>query len=123
MPKAMDTIFIIQLYPLCIHHAQIADNYDYHDAYMYMHYRNPEPNLRPDICETVVALQQPDFHILKWTQDDLATCNSEKAKVIGSPLEEGYCLYQDLQRTYFVDVSVPNKNLSNMVGSNKQAEN
>ena len=85
-------------------------------------YRNPKPNLRPEFCEIVVALQQPDFRILKWTQNDLATCDSEEAKVLGSPLEEGHCLYQDLQKMYVVDISVPNKNLSNMMDSNKQAE-
>ena len=56
--------------------------------------------MRPKLCHTLVSLQQPDFRILKWSEEDLATCNSEKAKVLGSPIDEGFCLYKDLQSAY-----------------------
>ena len=44
-------------------------------------------------------LQHPDFQILKWTEKDIAAIN-ENARTLASPLEEGHCLYQDLQNTY-----------------------
>ena len=63
-------------------------------------YRHPKPSIRPQFSDMVVALQQPDFQILKWTQTDIATFDSENARVLGSLLEEGHCLYHDLQFTY-----------------------
>ena len=50
-----------------------------------------------------MKLQQPDFRILKWESADLSKCVSEKAKIIGSPLEEGVCLYEDLQVVYLTE--------------------
>ena len=63
-------------------------------------HRHPDPSSRYQACEITVALQQPDFQILSWTQEDIATCDSEKARVLGSALEEGHCLYKDLQCIY-----------------------
>ena len=56
--------------------------------------------LRPKLCNTLGGLQQPDFRILKLSEEDSATCISEKAMVLGAPIEEGFCLYEDLQTTY-----------------------
>ena len=53
----------------------------------------------------VVSLQQPDFQILKWAQEDIATFDDEKAGVLGSPLERGCGLYYDLQFTYKTNIS------------------
>ena len=70
--------------------------------------------LRPKLCHTLVSLQQPDFQILKWSEEDLAICDSENAKVLGSPVDNGFCLYKDLQSAYSaVDYEMD---------SNKQAE-
>ena len=62
--------------------------------------RNRTPTLRPRACDILISLQQPDFRIMKWSEEDLLTCDSQKARVIGSPIEEGYCLYKDLQKAY-----------------------
>ena len=56
--------------------------------------------LRPKLCHTLVNLQQPDFRILKWSEEDLATCDSERVKVLGSQIDDGFCLYKDLQSAY-----------------------
>ena len=56
--------------------------------------------LRPEFCDILVTLQQPDFRILKWTKEDLECAKSEKAKILGSPIEEGFSLYEELQQTY-----------------------
>ena len=56
--------------------------------------------MRPKLCLTLVRLQQPDFQILKWSEEDLAACDSENAKVLGSPVDDGFCLYKDLQSAY-----------------------
>ena len=55
--------------------------------------------MRPEFCDTLVTLQQPHFRILKWTKEDLEHA-SEKARILGSPIEEGFCLYEELQQTY-----------------------
>ena len=84
--------------------------------YYYNNYvcRNPDPMLRPKLCHTLVNLQQPDFRILKWSEEDLATCDNEKAKVLGSSIEDGFCLYKDLQSAYSA--------VSDEMDSNKQTE-
>ena len=66
---------------------------------LYCTHRHPSPSSRPAFSETVVMLQHPDFQILKWTEMDVATLN-ENARTLASPLEEGHCLYPDLQNTY-----------------------
>ena len=69
--------------------------------------RHPEPSSRPQFCAIVVTLQQPDFQILKLTQEDIAAFDDEKAGVLGSPLEKGCCLYHDLQFTYKTNIIYP----------------
>ena len=51
----------------------------------------------------VVALQQPDFKILKWSLKDTRNL-SENAMRLGAPLAEGECLFKSLQCTYTVKV-------------------
>ena len=70
--------------------------------------------LRPKLCHTLVSLQQPDFRILKMSEDDLATCVSENAMVLGASIEEGFLLYKDLQTAY--------SSVDCEIDSNKQAE-
>ena len=49
----------------------------------------------------MVSIQQPDFQILKWTQDD-ENKYSKLARTLGAPIEKGSRLYMDLQRLYIV---------------------
>ena len=44
-------------------------------------------------------LQKSDFHILKWSTDDMSAYSPE-LRTLGSPLELGKELYKDLQTTY-----------------------
>ena len=74
--------------------------------------------MRPKFCDTVVSLQQPDFKLLKWNDSDTTNCQSEKAKIIGAALEEGYCLYEDLQMAYVTDSEMYEEH--SIVDSNKQ---
>ena len=48
------------------------------------------------------------------SEDDVATCVSENAMVLGASIEEGCCLYEDLQTTY--------SSVDSEIDSNKQAE-
>ena len=48
----------------------------------------------------MVSLQHPDFQVLRWTQKDIDSFENENARVLGAPLEAGYCLYRDLQNKY-----------------------
>ena len=61
--------------------------------------RHPQPESRPTFTNILVSLQRPDFQLLKWTPEDIATIN-ESARILGAPLEEGECLYTELQNTY-----------------------
>ena len=63
----------------------------------------------------VVSLQHPDFQVLKWTQKDIDTIDNENARVLGSPLEAGYCLYHDLQSKYKKAVDHDNQKVSQIV--------
>jgi hypothetical protein len=59
-------------------------------------YRNPDANHRPAFQDIMTPLQKPDFQILQWKNKDAST----EAKILGSPLQDGFCLYEDLQKTY-----------------------
>lgn len=63
-------------------------------------YRHPKAPSRPNFSDIVVALQHPDFQILKWSQTDIESCENANASVLGSALEDGHFLYADLQHTY-----------------------
>ena len=61
-----------------------------------------------------MALQHPDFQILKWSQKDIDSCENANARLLGSALEDGYFLYADFQHTYKkstskVDDDIPQK--------------
>ena len=87
---------------------------------MYAHTcRHPNPSLRPNFCETVVMLQHPDFQILKWAEEGGVTAN-ERAKVLGSALEEGLCLYPDLQNNY--KSALTDKKKSSLTDRDKHAQ-
>ena len=76
---------------------------------------NPTPASRPHFCDIITQLQQPDFRILRWKEEDLSACESEEAKIIGSPIEKGYSLYKDLQTSY---LSVSGGNLIEIIDEN-----
>ena len=61
--------------------------------------RHPEAASRPTFFDTLLALQRPDFQVLKWTCEEVAAY-SEEARTIGSPIEAGLELYTDIQHTY-----------------------
>lgn len=69
-------------------------------------YRHSEPKLRPKFMEVVKSLNQPDFKILEWSQDDLKTYD-KNAMTLGSPLREGKYLFTELQQTYQEETLVP----------------
>ena len=56
---------------------------------------------RLTFCEIIQQLQKSDYHILKWTAEDIKKYNQE-ARSVGSPLECSQELYKDLQQTYIV---------------------
>lgn len=67
----------------------------YTHAYMYRH---PNPKSRPAANDVMIMLQKPDFKY-KWTDNEISRY-SEEARTLGSGLENGHPLYQDLQQIY-----------------------
>ena len=61
--------------------------------------RNPNVDERPTFCDIMQELQKSDFHILKWSTDDMSAYSPELL-TLGSPLELGKGLYKDLQTIY-----------------------
>ena len=61
--------------------------------------RHPEAASRPTFFDTLLALQRPDFQVLKWTCEEVAAYSKE-ARTIGSPIEAGQELYTDIQHVY-----------------------
>ena len=45
-----------------------------------------------------MQLSHPDFQMLEWDPKDVSV--SEKASVLGAPLQEAHSLYEELQRKY-----------------------
>lgn len=62
-------------------------------------YRNPNTENRPNFCDITQLLQRSDFHILKWSADDINLYGKE-IRTIGCPLQLSKELYQELQNTY-----------------------
>ena len=60
---------------------------------------HPQPESRPTFTNILGNLQRPDYQLLNWASDDVSS-NSEAAKTLGAPLDEGFSLYKDLQNTY-----------------------
>ena len=50
-------------------------------------------------CDLLLLLQRPDFQLLRWSEEDVATF-SKKARVLGGPLEDGEELYTELQTVF-----------------------
>ena len=61
------------------------------------YFRNPEYSKRPTFDDLFEILNGCDDDLLDWSKEDKDT---QKASVIGSPVEDGKYLYQDLQSTY-----------------------
>ncbi len=63
------------------------------------YYRHPDVDQRPCFGEIVQQLQKPDFHILKWSAEDV-NAHGQEVRKLGAPSHLGKELYEDLQRTY-----------------------
>ena len=61
--------------------------------------RHPDSNERPTFGDIMQELQKSDFHIVKWSEEDIKTY-SQKTRTLGAPLQLGKELYTDLQATY-----------------------
>jgi hypothetical protein len=48
----------------------------------------------------MTPLQKPDFQVLQWRCKDGSSSAYAEAKILGAPLQDGFRLYKDLQRTY-----------------------
>jgi hypothetical protein len=81
-------------------------------------YRNPDANERPTFLSIMIPLQKPDFQILQWRSRDVSfsVC---AAKILGAPLQDGFCLYEDLQKRYLGTTNSVDSELElNVVGEN-----
>lgn len=64
-------------------------------------FRNPKYGDRPSFSELFEILNGCDDELLNWSEEDKARIiDSPNAMVIGSTLEEGKCLFKDLQHRY-----------------------
>ena len=64
-----------------------------------MSYRHPDASHRPTFISLQISLQQPDYELLKWSEEDKATY-SETARTIGATFQEGESLFIDMQTKY-----------------------
>ena len=63
-------------------------------------YRHPDPDSRPAFCNLMLLLlQRPDFQLLSWSEEDVATF-SKKARTLGGSLDDGKELYTELQNAF-----------------------
>jgi hypothetical protein len=85
-----------------------------HAAYTY---RNPDANERPAIQDVMMPLQKPDFQILRWESED-ASSSAAEATILGAPLQDGFHLYKDLQKTYLSATGAHGELEVNVVGEN-----
>lgn len=67
-------------------------------------YRHPIPESRPKALRIVAGLQRPDFIYLKWSSEEV-NLYSEASRTLGTSLENGQSLHEDLQRMYLNDIS------------------
>lgn len=61
--------------------------------------RHPDPVQRPGFIDIQIFLQQPDFILLKWSNEDMKIY-SENARSIGATYHGSETLYRDLQNIY-----------------------
>lgn len=66
---------------------------------IFSNYRNPAPSHRISIAKIVVTLTQPEFQILRWADEDVSKY-STVARTLGTSLQEGHILYENLQNSY-----------------------
>ena len=59
--------------------------------------RRMDPDSRPMFPHILLDLQHPDFKLLTWTAEDVATY-TEEARTLGAPLEAGENLFVDLRQ-------------------------
>ena len=64
-------------------------------------YRHPDASHRPTFNDLQISLQQPDYELLKWSEEDKATY-SENARTIGATFQDGESLFTDIQTMYEV---------------------
>ncbi len=57
---------------------------------------------RPGPDEICSQLNLPEFRVLKWSAEDVASY-SEESRTVGATLAEGEMLFMELQRTYIND--------------------
>ena len=62
-------------------------------------YRHPTADDRPTFSEITQGLLKSDFHLLKWSEEDIST-HSKEVRTLGARLQLGRALYTELQRTY-----------------------
>ena len=62
-------------------------------------FRHPDAAKRPSFTNITTLLQNPDFQILKWNEEEEKSL-SEEARTLGGPLEAGNLLHKDLQNFY-----------------------
>ena len=63
--------------------------------------RHPEASKRPKFADILVVLQQPDFMLLQWDPEEAV---DERARTLGSQLDDTVELYKALRDTYLVQV-------------------
>ena len=61
--------------------------------------RHPAAVQRPTFTDLQISLQQPDYELLKWSEEDKATY-SENARTIRATFQEGESLFIKLQKSY-----------------------
>ena len=62
-------------------------------------HRHPTASHRPTFISLQISLQQPDYELLKWSEEDKAIY-SENARTIGDTFQEGESLFKDVQMMY-----------------------
>ena len=62
--------------------------------------RNEDAESRPVPDNICSQLNLPEFRVLKWSVEDVASY-SEESRTVGAPLAEGESLFIELQRLYF----------------------
>lgn len=68
--------------------------------------RHPAPAVRPKYREILTKLLDEEHKVLCIPKED-ASCNPQGC-FLGAPIEEGECMYRDLQERYLPDVADKN---------------
>ena len=62
--------------------------------------RHPNSSDRPNFVSVVQQLSLPDTKLLKWSDKDKGTADTEAA-ILGAGLDKSVELYKDLQELYY----------------------